>query len=162
MLFNFCNRKLQIIRRVEYFDGGCYSIMENLHMTTIAAFHPGIFYRNKDHVFYKCDYARQVWKWFGDWAGLINREFSSFEMMCDYIKDLTASKKNRKLIMSLCYVLLWSIWKERNERQFGERVKKPLQLADDIQLSSFKWVKNRGKMGKMIWAEWCCRPTVSD
>ncbi|KAL4563642.1 hypothetical protein LXL04_027687 [Taraxacum kok-saghyz] len=116
----------------------------------------------RDHVFFTCDYAKEVCNWFGVWAGLVNWDIGTFEMMCDYIRDLVTSKKNRKLITSLCYSLLWFIWKERNKRLFGARVKKPFQFADDIQLSCVNWVKNRGKMGKMTWAEWCCRPKVSE
>ncbi|KAL4586081.1 hypothetical protein LXL04_010712 [Taraxacum kok-saghyz] len=54
--------------------------------------------------------------------------------------------KTRKMFLSLGYTVIWLIWKERNERLFGKRIRKPMQLADDIQLYSFNWIKNRGDL----------------
>ncbi|KAL4564679.1 hypothetical protein LXL04_028747 [Taraxacum kok-saghyz] len=93
-----------------------------------------------------------------DW--LLNWRITSFKVMVDYVRSLNISKNNRKLLHSLCYSVLWFIWLERNERHFGKKVRKPLQLDDDIQLCTYSWVKNRGKMGNLAWAEWCCLPNL--
>ncbi|KAL4562494.1 hypothetical protein LXL04_034700 [Taraxacum kok-saghyz] len=78
---------------------------------------------------------------------------TGFKMMVDHVRSLNISKHNQKLLHSLCYSVLWFIWRERNEKHFGKRIRKPFQLADDIQLCTYNWVKNRGKMGNLAWAD---------
>ena len=60
-----------------------------------------------------------------------------FVSFCVCVNSCNGDGKTRKMVLSLGYTVLWLIWKERNERFFGKRIKKPMQLADDIQLYSF-------------------------
>ncbi|KAL4567041.1 hypothetical protein LXL04_022612 [Taraxacum kok-saghyz] len=113
---------------------------------------------NTEHVFFRCDFALTVWNWLVSWSGLMSTapiDFNSFTACAD---TFNSEPKKFKLLLSLGYSTLWLIWKERNDRFFGKRIKKPMQLADDIQLHSFNWIKNRGKSYKRPWNEWCASP----
>ena len=82
-------------------------------------------------------------------------DFSSF---MDCANSMKSDLRGFKLILSLGYTVLWLIWKERNERIFGNRIKKPMQIADAIHLLTFGWIKNRGKFHNLKWADWCVSP----
>ncbi|KAL4581743.1 hypothetical protein LXL04_006271 [Taraxacum kok-saghyz] len=73
----------------------------------------------------------------------------------DCANSMKAGLRGFKLILSLGYAVLWLSWKERNERIFGKRIKKPMQIADDIHLLTFGWIKNGGKFHNLKWADSC-------
>ncbi|KAL4558960.1 hypothetical protein LXL04_031086 [Taraxacum kok-saghyz] len=113
---------------------------------------------NVDHVFFRCDYALTVWNWLANWSGLLATtpiDFNSFMICATFFKS---DDRRLKLLLSLGYSVLWLIWKEINERFFGKRTRKPMQLADGIQLYSYNWINNRCKFFKKGWIDWCASP----
>ncbi|KAL4557245.1 hypothetical protein LXL04_035418 [Taraxacum kok-saghyz] len=111
-----------------------------------------------DHVFFQCDYAYCVWNWFCSWSGLmivVPTDFASFIACANSLKS---DVRRFKLLLLLGYSVLWLIWRERNERIFGKRIKKPMQIADDIQLFSFSWIKNGANLNSLCWIDWCFSP----
>ncbi|KAL4585017.1 hypothetical protein LXL04_009630 [Taraxacum kok-saghyz] len=112
-----------------------------------------------DHVFFRCEFACDVWNWLCNWTGMLHVVPMDFPSFIDCVDSVKADKRKFKLIISLGYTVLWLIWKERNERFFGKRIRKPMQIADDIQLLSFGWIKNRGNFQNLDWNNWCCSPT---
>ncbi|KAL4589020.1 hypothetical protein LXL04_001922 [Taraxacum kok-saghyz] len=111
-----------------------------------------------NHVFFRCDFASRVWTWICYWSGLIQVIPLDFSSFVDCVKSWNTDRKSAKLLLSLGYSVLWMIWKEMNERYFGKRIKNPMQLADDIQLFSFIWIKNIGHFKDLCWEDWCASP----
>ena len=83
-----------------------------------------------------------------------------FVSFYDSVINCNGDVKTKKMLFSLGYTVLWLIWKERNERFFGKRSKKAMQLADDIRLLTFNWIKNRGNIKRLDWTEWCAKPRI--
>ncbi|KAL4584731.1 hypothetical protein LXL04_009340 [Taraxacum kok-saghyz] len=87
-----------------------------------------------DHVFFRCDFALCVWNWICNWSKLMGTAPIDFD---SFLACATSLKPDLKRC------------NERNERFFGKRSKKPMQLADEIHLYSFNWVKNRSNAKNM-------------
>ncbi|KAL4568456.1 hypothetical protein LXL04_024069 [Taraxacum kok-saghyz] len=97
---------------------------------------------NVDHVFFRCDYALSLWLWLCNWRGLMGIVPIDHVSFSASVINCNGDVETKKMLFSLGYTVLWLIWKERNERFFGTRIKKAMQLADDIQLFTFNWIKN--------------------
>ncbi|KAL4565209.1 hypothetical protein LXL04_029295 [Taraxacum kok-saghyz] len=110
---------------------------------------------NVDHVFFRCDYSLSVWNWLCKWSRLMDTTPINFDTFGVSVNSWIGDGKRKKLLLSLGYAVMWLIWKERNERFFGNKINNPMKLADDIQLYSFNWIKNRGNFKDLVWTDWC-------
>ncbi|KAL4582537.1 hypothetical protein LXL04_007088 [Taraxacum kok-saghyz] len=108
---------------------------------------------NMDHVFFRCEYALSLWLWLCNWSGLMDVAPIDFVSFSTSVNSYNGDVETKKMFLSLGYTVLWLIWKERNERFFGRRIKKAMQLANDIQLFAFNWIKNRGNIKRLDWTE---------
>ncbi|KAL4560247.1 hypothetical protein LXL04_032397 [Taraxacum kok-saghyz] len=108
---------------------------------------------NVDHVFFRCEYALSLWLWLCNWSGLMDVAPIDFVSFSTNVNSCNGDVEKKKMFLSLGYTVLWLIWKERNERFFRKRIKKAMQLADDIQLFAFNWIKNRGNIKRLDWTE---------
>ena len=111
-----------------------------------------------DHVFFKCGHAMKVWTWFRDWSGILN----SFFHLVDEVKNRNADKKSLKFGLALSYMVLWTVWKMRNNMVFKKRKVIPMNTADAIQLDSYNWIKLRANCGWIRWQFRCVKPYFND
>nr|KAJ0211853.1 hypothetical protein LSAT_V11C400206640 [Lactuca sativa] len=66
------------------------------------------------------------------------------------------SKKNR--FMTICYGLIWSLWKCRNDRIFKMVFISPFGGAEQIKSLVYFWIKYRGEGVSCKWNEWSSSP----
>ncbi|KAL4558101.1 hypothetical protein LXL04_036297 [Taraxacum kok-saghyz] len=111
-----------------------------------------------DHVFFYCIYADSVWKWLANWSSFFNKIPENFKELTDTLHSIGKDKKKKSLMGNLSYTLIWWLWKERNERIYGKRRRNPMMLPDEIQINTFSWVKSRGRVNTLNWAEWSVNP----
>ncbi|KAL4581751.1 hypothetical protein LXL04_006279 [Taraxacum kok-saghyz] len=98
-----------------------------------------------EHAFFTCAHVRKVWTWFGNWIRWGKNIPSDFRSLMENINSGSNDRKTRKLHKALAYTVLWTIWKSRNEVVFKNGKANAMQVADEIQLSSFNWVKYRSR-----------------
>ena len=84
-----------------------------------------------------------------------------FTSMVEEIKACAGDKKLLKMGMALAYVMLWTIWKIRNGVVFNNRKARAMNTADEVQLTSFNWIKNRGRCSGIKWCDWGVKPNVN-
>lgn len=61
-------------------------------------------------------------------------------------------KRRRKLQLSLIYMTLWTILKERNAILFISVRRAYMLLAEDISIHTFNWIKNRSNCYMFDWS----------
>ncbi|KAL4570314.1 hypothetical protein LXL04_025966 [Taraxacum kok-saghyz] len=103
----------------------------------------------------------KVWNWLSKWTGYFDKIPENFDNLTNSLGSIGNDKKYRSLIGNISYTMIWLLWKERNERHYGKRRWNPMQLADDIQLNAYNWVKNRGNMKHLKWVDWSMKPGVT-
>ena len=96
---------------------------------------------SSSHLFLQCSVARQIWNW---WLKLWNLSW----VLPLSIKDTfiqwhypRKSKFFKKIWAASFFVILWSLWKERNARAFSNKSLPPSDLQDLIILRLSWWVK---------------------
>ncbi|XP_033134200.1 uncharacterized protein LOC108869648, partial [Brassica rapa] len=85
---------------------------------------------NRQHLFFDCDFSRQVWSFFTSRLQLVPP--SLFEDGLRWLKN-PSRKKNVKLIVRLLHqACLYLIWKERNSRVHTDVARPPEAIIAEI------------------------------
>ena len=111
-----------------------------------------------EHSFFTCVLAKQVWMWFWKWFGIAAGFPYKFESLVQTANLLKYDRKRWKLFWALAYGVLWEIWKARNELIFRHKKAIPMKVAEEIQINTYNWVKNRAHLGDLNWHSWCNCP----
>ncbi|XVF52553.1 hypothetical protein PTKIN_Ptkin05aG0027800 [Pterospermum kingtungense] len=87
---------------------------------------------DRDHLFFGCDYSKQVWSRVLYWCNLNRTVMSWFDEL-----DWAMKKLRGKALLSSLMRLAWRayiyyIWRERNLRLYQEIAKDPMEVADLI------------------------------
>ncbi|KAL4580934.1 hypothetical protein LXL04_017140 [Taraxacum kok-saghyz] len=114
-----------------------------------------------EHVFFQCRFATEVWTWFHGWSRLISDIPKDYSSLAIELQAGNMEKKTRKLRTAMVYTVLWMIWKARNELTFKKKRVYPMHTADEIQLASYNWIKNRSRFKWLNWFQWCTCPSVN-
>lgn len=74
-----------------------------------------------DHLFFKCDYAKDMWWWFYGWYKILEKAPSSFNFMVQMAVLLKHDKFKWKLFWDMVYVVIWATQKSRNDCIYKHR-----------------------------------------
>ena len=86
-----------------------------------------------------------MWSWFISWSKVMDNSPKSFDEMMIGVSPRKSERRGWKMALSLSYVVPWTIWKARNDAVYKRQKVTPMKLADEIQLSSFTWIRHRAK-----------------
>ncbi|CAH1412434.1 unnamed protein product [Lactuca virosa] len=119
----------------------------------------GIEYAN--HILVECPYAKSVTKSILNWCGIDRIDFHNVEEITCFAANWGRCPKKRERLTAICYGMLWSIWRARNDRIFQAKFITPNGVVDNIKALVYLWVKCRGKGGLCNWEEWLSCPFSS-
>ena len=112
-----------------------------------------------DHILVNCTFAKTVLEWILKWCDIRGASFCTVSEILDYAAGWGNCPKKRRILQTIIQGTLWSIWKARNERLFGNRRIPPTVVADIVKSSVFLWVKYRRSKGETLnWTNWCINP----
>ncbi|XP_056862775.1 uncharacterized protein LOC130510467 [Raphanus sativus] len=112
-----------------------------------------MFDENRQHLFFDCDYSKEVWSFFSSKAHLTPP--LSFEDCLRWMKDPTTDR-NVNLILKLAFqASCYAIWKERNTRLHSAVSRSAQSLIADIRLTI------RSKLDSLSRAQRNLQTTVS-
>ena len=114
-----------------------------------------------NHVFFSCNHAKEVWRWFIGWTKLMQESPTNFSSLTDAVNSGNKDMKTKKMLWALVYVAIWLIWKDRNDAVFKNRKTFPMKTADEIQLVSYNWITLRAKRRDIKWYDWCNFPSMN-
>jgi hypothetical protein len=87
------------------------------------------------HLVLHCSFARQVWERMEEWTQLVRLPENGIEIVDWWQKELVQlPKKTRRLKAAMMMYCAWNLWKERNRRVFGQKVKNPAEVMQEIKL----------------------------
>jgi hypothetical protein len=71
---------------------------------------------SSNHLFFRCFYAQQVWRW----MGACQTQYQNWSSIGDVIQfTYSLPKINRLALLIVVCVVIWSIWKHRNDLCFN-------------------------------------------
>ncbi|CAH1436949.1 unnamed protein product [Lactuca virosa] len=111
-----------------------------------------------DHILVRYPFAKDVRDKIFNWCGIQNQSFNSIGELLRFAANWGRSPKMKARFHTICYGLIWNLWKYRNDRMFNQVFISPSYGVEQIKSILYMWVKCRGKGGICSWAEWSSSP----
>ncbi|KAL4561230.1 hypothetical protein LXL04_033393 [Taraxacum kok-saghyz] len=103
---------------------------------------------------------KEVWRGVERWCGIEMDNISSVEQLLTGTNQQHQTAKNKKIANAVFLVVLWSIWKARNDQNFNGKLVPPWRLIEEIKSQAYLWIKNRGSAGLTSWDTWSKFPFI--
>jgi hypothetical protein len=94
------------------------------------------------HLFFQCQYALQVWNYFGDLVTISNSVESTWER--SWHRYRVINHENKRTWATRFVGVLWGIWRQRNEMIFRGKRMPPFILAERIRGEIQLWLHYGG------------------
>ncbi|XP_035840224.1 uncharacterized protein LOC118487459 [Helianthus annuus] len=110
--------------------------------------------KTSDHLFAACHFSQAIWLVIAQWCKIPPLILFSLKDVVDIRFAVSGSKRKKKLINAIFQVVIWSIWRLRNEVIFRQVEPTMSRVIEESKSMSFLWIKNRLKSANWSWGEW--------
>ncbi|KAJ0860577.1 putative reverse transcriptase zinc-binding domain-containing protein [Helianthus annuus] len=107
-----------------------------------------------DHLFVSCHFSQSIWLIIAQWCRIPPMVAFSFKDILDTHISVYGSKKKKKVISVIIQVVIWSIWRMRNEVIFGLVEPNISKVVEESKSMAYHWIKNRSRSHTWSWSEW--------
>ncbi|CAH1427794.1 unnamed protein product [Lactuca virosa] len=114
-----------------------------------------------DHIIVGCPYATMIRDKISRWCGIDNIKVQSVGDLVEFANKWGRCSKRRKILTVICYELIWTLWKTRNERLFQRCTSSPLKVLENVKSLVYLWLKVRDKNGICNREDWNVSPFAS-
>ncbi|CAH1445351.1 unnamed protein product [Lactuca virosa] len=112
------------------------------------------------HILFSCPFAGEVRNMVLNWCGMDNNETHSIMDLIHSMASHGRCPKEKGCYTSICYGMIWAIWRARNDRIFKGYFTSPSRVVDGIKSMVYLWAKHRSKGVHSSWEEWCSSPVL--
>ena len=98
---------------------------------------------DRDHLFLNCGFFGGIWQCIEDWLGFSTVFHCSFQSHFHQFGGLRGfSKKSIESMNIIWMSVVWTIWKDRNNRVFQRKEEQLQAICKRVKLQSFWWLKS--------------------
>jgi hypothetical protein len=145
---------------------------DNLHKrAAIAATHLSCaakcgWYKDRDHLFFRCDVYGQVWLMVSKWLGFESVFHGNIWFHSSQFRGLGGISKNSRTAFTIIWIsFIYVIWKDRNNKIFHNKADQIEMLAEKVKLQTFWWLKSYYILFEFDYSFWrlnplCCLKVV--
>jgi hypothetical protein len=113
----------------------------------------------KHHLFLACPFACKIWMMVCRWFGVVEvipGSLCSF-LEC-FLESISRGKKSRKGIFMVWHVVLWLLWRARNEKIFLQKGNNVDEVMERIKRTSCDWLLAKKANAPCMYYEWDVNP----
>nr|GEU75893.1 RNA-directed DNA polymerase, eukaryota [Tanacetum cinerariifolium] len=110
------------------------------------------------HLFFSCQFVRDIMKKITRWWELKYRDFDSYKGWLVWMTSIRLPTKAKKVFEGICYIVWCHTWNWRNMTIFGQESTSKANIFDEIVTRSFWWIKSRCK-ARFSYNEWLKNPS---
>ncbi|GKD57249.1 RNA-directed DNA polymerase, eukaryota [Tanacetum coccineum] len=111
------------------------------------------------HIFFDCDFAKEIWRLIRSWCDFPLPTFTSYGLWKSWFTSWQAPKQNSHRLYIIVMASFWWIWRFRNSVIFCPHRLRKSDMFDNIRSSSFSWLSYRGRMS-CSWVDWLKAPLL--
>ncbi|GJY26569.1 RNA-directed DNA polymerase, eukaryota, reverse transcriptase zinc-binding domain protein [Tanacetum coccineum] len=101
---------------------------------------------SSSHIFFDCDFAKEIWRLISSWCDFPLPTFTSYGHWMSWFTSWQAPKQNSHCLYIIVVASFWWIWRFRNSVIFCPQPLRKSDMFDNIRSSSFSWLSYRGRM----------------
>ncbi|KAJ0568314.1 putative RNA-directed DNA polymerase [Helianthus annuus] len=109
---------------------------------------------SSEHLFVACHFSQAIWLGIAQWCKIAPLIMFSLKDVLDIRYAVSGSKRKKKIINAIFQVVIWSIWRLRNEVIFRQVDPNMSRVIEETKSMSYLWIKNRQKASSWSWNEW--------
>ena len=109
---------------------------------------------NISSFFRTCDLASTIWDLTFKWVDLYPNAVSSLTEVFSWLDNMNIRASRKLVLESIIGVVVWVIWKFRNQLVFGKMDWHQKDLFDHITSYSFLWFYSRNRKIHVSWNQW--------
>jgi hypothetical protein len=113
---------------------------------------------SSSHLFLHCDMARNIWLNLMVWLDLNFVMLPNLFIHWECWSGRPIRKKIRKSLWMIWEVVVWVIWRARNDRIFNDKHALWIELVEEVKVVSWRWVLGRFNVPACMFYEWCWCP----
>ncbi|XP_071727014.1 uncharacterized protein [Rutidosis leptorrhynchoides] len=111
----------------------------------------------RDHIFFVCEVASQIWVKIRRWVDCNMPVFNSWSDWILWFEHWSGSEECKNKVIAIAAACFWFVWKHRNGIVFNNLMVKKSEIFDSICNFSYFWTRYRGKCN-ISWASWLMNP----
>ncbi|GJV36879.1 RNA-directed DNA polymerase, eukaryota, reverse transcriptase zinc-binding domain protein [Tanacetum coccineum] len=105
---------------------------------------------SSSHIFFDCDFAKEVWRLVRIWCDIPLPTFTSYGHWMSWFTSWQAPKEKLRRLSIIVAASFWWIWRFRNIVVFCPHPLRKSDMFDNIRSASFSWLFYRGRMGDWL------------
>ncbi|XP_076892204.1 uncharacterized protein LOC143543868 [Bidens hawaiensis] len=107
------------------------------------------------HLMVNCSMSRWVWSIILNWIKVpYLGDFGSVKELLEYPGKHKRNVGECQAVKAIAVATCWAIWIFRNDMIFNQKAFSIAKVINDIKVTSFLWVKHRGKIPSLDWEKW--------
>jgi len=100
----------------------------------------------------------KVWDGVMSWLGFRMVIPPNLLIQWECWEGVTSNKKAQKGLRMIWHMVVWSLWRTRNDRIFNNAWREVEELVEDIKVLSWRWLLNRTCASACLFYEWHWNP----
>ncbi|GKE30212.1 hypothetical protein Tco_1445596, partial [Tanacetum coccineum] len=112
-----------------------------------------------NHIFFECNIAKDIWTLVRKWCAIYFPPFTSYEHWKGWFSSWQVVKDKSQRLSVIFSSSLWWLWRYRNSVIFCSHPMRKNDIFDNIRLSSYSWLHQRGHM-ICNWIDWLKSPML--
>ncbi|XP_035836174.1 uncharacterized protein LOC110935680 [Helianthus annuus] len=107
-----------------------------------------------DHLFVACQFTQSIWLIVAQWCRSQPTFAFSLKDILEAHNAVHGSKKKKLVLNAIAQVVIWCVWRMRNEVLFGQASPSVSKVVEEVKSMAFLWIKNRAGSSNWSWNDW--------
>ncbi|KAJ0732921.1 putative RNA-directed DNA polymerase [Helianthus annuus] len=129
-------------------------VYRNVNIGDTRCIFCGEYEESSEHLFVSCQFSQTVWIIMAQWCKIPPILAFCLRDLLDLHFFMQGSNRKKKVINAIVQVVIWSIWRMRNEVIFGQVDPCITRVVEESKSMSFHWIKNRSRSSHWTWNDW--------